>query len=76
MSEAAIKTKTVNALALKQELGRRRHNKARRFNGQPTVRTKAYYLAAFSSKDVEKLLAGETVRVSYKSGRVEDYVIQ
>jgi hypothetical protein len=76
MSEATVTTKSVNATALKQELGRRRNNKARRAAGEPTVRTKAYYLGAFSVKDVESLLAGETVRVEYKSGRVEDYVIQ
>jgi hypothetical protein len=67
--------KTVSALALKQELGRRRNNKQRRADNQPVVRTKAYYFGAFSRDEIKDLLDGKTVTKTYKSGRTESYVV-
>jgi hypothetical protein len=71
----AVPVRPVKSLALKQEMGRRRNNKARRANGQPTVRTKAYYLAAFDRREIDALLAGEVVTKTYASGRVESYKV-
>lgn len=63
--------KTIKAKALTDEFGRRRNNK----NRTEKVRTKAYYLAALSSDDRKALEAGGTVTKTYKSGRVESYVL-
>jgi hypothetical protein len=65
------KVKTIKAKALSDEFGRRRNNKTR----SEKVRTKAYYLAALSSEDRKVLEAGGTVTKTYKSGRVESYVL-
>ncbi len=70
-----VPVKVVKSLAIKQEFGRRRNNKTRKAAGEKVVRTKAYYLAALSAEDVKALEAGNTVRKTYKSGRVEDYIL-
>jgi hypothetical protein len=73
VSNTPIRTVTVKPLALKQEQGRRRNNKSRPAGEK--VRTKAYYLAAFSKSEMDALVAGETVTKTYKSGRTESYVL-
>lgn len=65
----------VKALALKQELGRRRNNKTRKANGDKPVKSKAFYLAAFSTDEVTALMNGETITKTYGSGRTESYKI-
>ena len=71
MSNADVKT--IKAKALVDERGRRRKNKVRRANGEPVVRTKAYYLAALSADEMKALEAGEKVTKTYDSGRTETY---
>ena len=71
----AIAVKTIKAKALVDERGRRRKNKARRNAGEPVVRTKAYYLAGFSSDEMKALEAGEKVTKTYNSGRTEMYTL-
>ncbi len=56
-------------LAIQQELGRRRNNKERRRNGEPVVRSKAYYMPHLSRQEFDKVLAGETVDKTFNSGR-------
>lgn len=62
--------RTFTEKALKAEQGRRRNNKARRANGEPTVKAKGYVLPAMSGPQINTVLAGEPVVVTFKSGRV------
>lgn len=71
----ATTVKTIAAKALSDERGRRANNRKRKANGEAKVRTKAYYLAAFSADEMKALEAGEKVTKTYGSGRTETYVL-
>lgn len=68
-----VETREVKALALKQEQGRRRKNKARP-EGEK-VKAKAFYLAALSGAEIASILEGEAVTKTYGSGRKERLVL-
>jgi hypothetical protein len=53
---------TVSATLVKQELGRLKNNRARRRDGEPTVKSKAPgTTGGLGRADLKRLLAGETV---------------
>lgn len=60
-------TKTFTAAALTAELGRRRNNKTR----ETKARSKSFVLPKLSQADIAAIKAGETVTVTFQSGRVE-----
>lgn len=60
-------TKTFTDKALTAELGRRKNNKTR----DVKVRPGSYVFPALSKADIATIQAGETVEVTFKSGRVE-----
>lgn len=70
-----IPVKTIARKALADERGRRANNRKRKAAGKAKVRTKAYYLAAFSADEMKALEAGEKVTKTYGSGRTEMYVL-
>lgn len=74
MAKTTIQTREVKERALKQELGRRRNNKARPAGEK--VRSRAYYLAALSGEEIKALLDGGEVTKTYKSSnRTEKLVL-
>lgn len=69
-----IESIEMKPVTIKQELGRRRNNKARKAAGEKVVRSKAYYLPMFSKDEFDKVLAGEVVRKEFRSsGRIVDF---
>lgn len=60
----------VKALVAKQELGRRRNNKAR----ADKVRAKAWWLPTLTKQDFAAIAAGQTITKTFNSGRVVDFV--
>lgn len=64
-------TKTFTAAALDNELKRRKNNRKRRTQGIDTARAKGFVLQKMSKDQMDRVKAGEIVKVEFKSGRVE-----
>lgn len=67
MSDTLTPTKTFSPLTLKGEITRRKANKTR----TPKVKAKSFVLPAMSKPQIQAVLAGQIVEVTFKSDRRE-----
>lgn len=67
-----VPSRTITAAALVAEQGRRRNNKSR----DVKVKAKSFILPALSADQMDAIIAGDLVTLTFKSGRVEHVALK
>ena len=62
-------TVAVTEVAIKQQIGLIRNNKARKRDGEKPVLSKNWKLRGLSTRELQSIIDGETVNRDFKSGR-------